>query len=74
MAPQYPFNYLDDSQHRYNDDLLIDDEKRKRAAVDFPELFHILDHEELRRLFIAEDDSANVAKRLSQTAGFWAVD
>lgn len=60
-------------RHSYNDDLLASHEARARAAREFPAVFHVLDHDELRRAFGVLDDRAQAAKRRSQAAGFWAI-
>lgn len=59
--------------HRYNDDLLLAQASRDRASREFPTVFHVLDHEELRGAFRTDNDIANRAKRQSHVAGFWAV-
>ena len=60
-------------QHRYNDDLLIEEKPRERARREFPELFHVLDDEKLRLKFNDKDTEANAAKRVSQAWGVCAV-
>lgn len=59
--------------HRYNDDLLIDQESRAHAAREFASVFHLLDHPELRAAFEREDGAASRAKLVSRGAGFWTV-
>jgi len=59
--------------HRYNDDLLLASEARDRAQQEHGEVFHVLDHYDLREAFRIENDEANRAKRHSHVAGFWAV-
>ena len=56
-------------EHRYNDDLLLDENVRHQAAAHFPKVFHVLDHPELREVFIPLNVRANKAKAWSQIAG-----
>jgi len=59
--------------HRFNDDLFNSEEARERAAREHSHLFHVLDHEALRREFITPDRAANRQKRISFCAGSWAL-
>jgi|GEM_PF-1105428 len=59
--------------HRYNDDLLLASEARERAQKEHEQVFHLLDHYELREVFRRENDAANRSKWCSHVAGFWAV-
>jgi hypothetical protein len=59
--------------HRYNDDLLLADEALQRAEQEYPSVFHLLDHLELREAFRRRNDEANIAKKHAHVAGFWAV-
>jgi hypothetical protein len=57
----------------FNDDLLIDPQGRETARRAFPHVFHVLDDEELRQLFVPNDREAGRAKRSSFLAGILAV-
>jgi hypothetical protein len=72
MAPEDSTDY-GPGGHRFNDDLLMAPESRKRALEDYPEVYHLLDHERLREAFRPRNQEANLAKKQSQAAGFWAV-
>ena len=60
-------------EHKFNDDLLLHESDRELAARKFPSIVHVLDHPELRKLFIEYDAPANRAKRNGLRAGFWAI-
>jgi hypothetical protein len=62
-----------DESHKFNDDLLLDDEDRNLANRKYPTIAHVLDHPELRHLFLQFDEPANRAKRKGRTAGFIAI-
>jgi hypothetical protein len=62
-----------ESNHRYNDDLLLFKRSREFAKLEFPEVYHVLDNPELRAAFEPIDRAAKRAKQRSQQAGFWAV-
>jgi hypothetical protein len=59
--------------HKYNDDLLLAREDRELAARKYPAIWHVLDHPELRQLFVTYDGPANRAKRRARKAGLWAI-
>lgn len=59
--------------HKFNDDLLLEAEDREAATRKYAGIAHVLNHPELRRLFVAYDKPANRAKRRARTAGLWAV-
>lgn len=59
--------------HKFNDDLLLAQEDRDLAARKYPAILHVLDHPEMRHLFVAKDGPANRAKRRARTAGLWAI-
>jgi hypothetical protein len=59
--------------HKFNDDLLLQQSDRTLAARKYPSIFHVLDHPELRRLFSEYDLRANHAKRTGLRAGLWAI-
>src|SRR6478672_1126437 len=59
--------------HRFNDDLLIEDQDRKLAALKYPTIIHILDYPELRQQFLHYDEQANRAKRNGRIAGLLAI-
>jgi hypothetical protein len=60
-------------QHKFNDDLLLEQADRDVAARRYPTVFHALDHLELREYFQLFDPSAIRAKRRSRIAGFFAI-
>lgn len=62
-----------DREHKFNDDLLTADRDRTLAAKLFPELMHVLDFPELRRLFVSHDLRTNRAKRQRRRAGIAAI-
>ncbi len=64
---------MPEDPHTYNDDLLVLPESRTKAKAEFPGVYHVLDHEELRAAFDKQDLAANAAKRRSQAWGFWAL-
>lgn len=59
--------------HKFNDDLLLQDADRKLAAKKYPSIFHVLDHPELRELFVQYDAPAKRAKSTGLKAGLWAI-
>jgi hypothetical protein len=59
--------------HKFNDDLLLQEEDRKLASIKYPTIFHVLDHPELRQLFSKYDTPANRAKRIGLIAGLLAI-
>jgi hypothetical protein len=59
--------------HKFNDDLLLAEQDRKLAARKYPTILHVLDHPELRQLFLEYDAPANRAKRNGRIAGFLAI-
>lgn len=62
------------SDHRkFNDDLLLHEDDRKLASVNYPTIYHVLDHPELRAVFSNYDTAANRAKRIGLIAGLWAI-
>lgn len=71
IDPALPPSELTD--HRYNDDLLLDERSRRYAKAEFPLIFHVLDNPELRAAFAPIDKRAGDAKRRSHQAGLWAV-
>ena len=60
-------------QFRFNSDVLSDDESLRWAQDEFPNLSRILQHDDLRLTFQAEDKQANAAKRRSRRTGICAV-
>ncbi len=58
---------------KFNDDLLLTDEDRKRAADSFPALMYVLDFPSLRELFAAYDEPANLAKKRLRQAGLATI-
>jgi hypothetical protein len=62
-----------DESHKFNDDLLLENEDRNLANRKYPTIAHVLDHPELRQLFRQFDEPANRAKRRGRIAGFIAI-
>jgi hypothetical protein len=60
-------------EFRYNDDLLLSEDTRTRAASDFKGIYHVLHFPELRDAFTPVDNKANHAKKWSQATGLLAV-
>ena len=63
----------DNSDHKFNDDLLLDEQDQKTAGEAFPGCTDVLKHKELQVFFKKFDDPANCAKARSRRAGFAAV-
>jgi hypothetical protein len=59
--------------HKFNDDMLLHESDRKLAASKYPSIVHVLDHQELRHLFIEYDAPASRAKRTGLMAGLGAI-
>jgi hypothetical protein len=59
--------------HKFNDDLLLEEQDRKLAARKYPTILHVLDHPELRQRFLEYDEPASRAKRKGRTAGLLAI-
>lgn len=59
--------------HRYNDDLLLGEEARKRAESEFADVYHIINNTALQDRFREVNTEANRSKRTSQVAGIYAV-
>ena len=60
-------------EHRFNDDLLISDVDQAFAKNKYAEIYHILDHPELRNQFIAYDKLAMRSRSWVQRVGIIAV-
>ena len=60
-------------EHRFNDDLLISEHDQTLAKTEYPEIYHVLDHPELREQFLRYDDLANKAKLWVHRIGLLAV-
>jgi hypothetical protein len=60
-------------ERKFNDDLLMQDADRKLAAKKFPSIFHVLDHPQLRDLFVQFDRPATNAKTTGLKAGLLAI-
>lgn len=60
-------------EHRFNDDLLINDQDRDIARNEYEEIFHVLDYPELRQTFLRYDGVANAAKLWVHRIGIIAV-
>ena len=65
-----PHNFED---HRFNDDLLLDEQDQATARDAFPGCADVLKHQELQVFFKRFDEPANYAKTRSRCAGFAAV-
>ena len=48
--------------HKFNDDLLLQDADQRLAEKKYPSIFHVLDYPELRQLFCEYEAPANRAK------------
>ncbi len=59
--------------HTFNDDLLTNPGDLKNARTLFPEIFHVLDHHELRAEFLKFDRKANEARARTRFLGFTAI-
>src|SRR6187402_3166087 len=60
-------------EHQFNGDLLISKQDQDLAKKLYGEIYHVLDHPELRREFQAYDDVANSSKLWVQRVGLLAV-
>lgn len=60
-------------EHRYNDDLLAAQADQDAIKQLYPDLFHVLDHPELRRAFTRYNDRANTAKSRVHCLGLFAI-
>ena len=61
------------SKHKFNDDILLDQQDQELAARIYPTIFHVLDHPELRQLFLVYDKASSLAKRKGRWAGVFAI-
>jgi hypothetical protein len=59
--------------HKFNDDLLLQEADRNFAKKRYPSIFHVLDHPELRELFSEYDRPALRAKSTGLKAGLLAI-
>jgi hypothetical protein len=59
--------------HIFNDDLLINDGDLEHAKFQFSEIFHVLDHPELRLVFLRYEEMANKARIRVRGMGLLAV-
>jgi hypothetical protein len=59
--------------HKFNDDLLLQDADRRLAAKKYSSIFHVLDHPELREFFVQYETPATRAKSMGLKAGLWAI-
>lgn len=64
---------MDIDLYRFNNDLLVDEQDRETAITAFPDVAHIIDYPELRKLFLEFDVPAGAAKKRSRLAGALAV-
>jgi hypothetical protein len=60
-------------EHRYNDDLLASPADQKAIQEQYPDLFHVLDHPELRSQFVVYNTLANGAKSKVHRLGLVAI-
>jgi len=56
--------------HKFNSDLLLEEDERELGDRRYPTIMHVLDHPELRQVFL---EPANRAKRTGRIAGFLAI-
>jgi hypothetical protein len=61
------------TEHKFNDDLLANDEDRKVIHELYPTLEHVLYHPELIHAFRRYNDLADAAKAVSRKWGRWAI-
>lgn len=59
--------------HKYNDDLLAGPDDQATAKILFPQVFHVLDHPELRDEFAKYNALSNRAKRFVHRLGLFAI-
>jgi hypothetical protein len=60
-------------EHRFNDDLLISEHDQDLAKAEYPQIYHVLDHPELREEFLKYDGVANKEKLWVHRIGLLAV-
>jgi hypothetical protein len=60
-------------EHRFNDDLLISQHDQDLARKEYPAIYHVLDHPQLRNEFLRLDAVANRAKLWVHRIGLLAV-
>ena len=60
-------------KHKFNDDLLIWDEDVEYIKKKYPTLLHILDFDDLKKVFLEYDEPANAAKRRSRVWGYVTI-
>lgn len=60
-------------EHRFNSDLLLSESDREIAKTAYPEIYHVIDHPDLRKEFADYDTIANRSKVRAQRVGFAAV-
>lgn len=60
-------------EHRFNDDLLIGKDDQAYARASYAEIYHVLDHAELRKEFLRYDDMARSSKRWVHGVGLVAT-
>jgi hypothetical protein len=58
---------------KFNDDLLLEEADRERAAQHYPTILHVLDDPELKECFRRFDAPANQAKGKSRILGSVAI-
>ena len=65
--------------HRFNSDILLTPKRGRKpsdlevAEANYPSIYHVLDHEESRNLFLEYDGPANEAKRRARKSGMWGI-
>jgi hypothetical protein len=64
---------IDDNEHKFNNDLLANDDDRGAVHDLYPTLEHVLYHQELVDYFRKFNDRADTAKKLSRRWGKWAI-
>ena len=60
-------------ERRYNDDLLASEADRNTINLLFPEIYHVLDHPQLREEFVRYNTMADKAKGLVHLLGLSAI-
>jgi hypothetical protein len=60
-------------EHKFNDDLLLRESDLRLAVKKYPSVVHVLDHPDLRRLFIKYNAPARRAKSRGLAFGLMAI-
>jgi hypothetical protein len=62
-----------DMEHQFNGDMLASEQDQQLARDEYPEIYHILNHPELRKAFLDYDRIANTSKLYVHRIGLAAV-